>query len=122
MSKDIEARINTIVEDYFVGLHFADTGKLRAIFSPDCVLKAPGIRRTLEEWLNLVVNRPVPATTGANFSYQVLNTEIIGNQAMVKAYCPLLGAEFIDYLGLLFEDGQWRIVNKMYAEKSGVVA
>lgn len=113
-----EAVINT-VNAYFEGLHFADIEKLHAIFSHDCVLKAPGIRRDLDSWLSLVAAREVPHEKGDPFSYKVLQLEVIGEQALVKVYCPLLGQEYIDYLGLLYENNRWRIVNKMYAPRVG---
>jgi hypothetical protein len=37
-----------LVTRYFDGLHYADTEKLRAIFHPDVVLKAPDLRRSLK--------------------------------------------------------------------------
>lgn len=114
---EAENQIRQIVQHYFEGLHFANTGLLRTLFSEDCVLKAPGIRRDLNQWLARVEDRPVPAETGATFDYQILSLEIIGEQAMAKVLCPLLDDVFIDFLGLLREDGQWRIVNKMYADK-----
>ncbi len=38
----------------------------------------------------------------------------VDDQAMAKVDVPLLAAHFIDFLGLLKEDGTWKIVNKMY--------
>lgn len=117
MQTESSAAVEQIVEAYFKGLHFADTTLLRSIFSDDCVLKSPGIRRSLNDWLSFVGSRPVPADINAPFAYQILDIQMLGEQAMVKAYCPLLGNHFIDYLGLLHEHGRWRIVNKMYADQ-----
>lgn len=108
--------VELVLRDYFDGLHHADVKKLRAIFHRDAALQAPGIRRSREEWLRLVGSRPVPIEQGADYTYRVLFVEIIGDQAMVKLFCPLLGNCYIDFLGLLKESGQWRIVNKMYAD------
>ena len=119
MQPDSRAHIVSIVQAYFEGLHYANAEKLRAIFSADCVLKAPGVRRNLDEWLELVKSRPVPAERGDGFNYAILNLDVMGEQAMVKVYCPLLGSDFIDFLGLLYEDGQWLITNKMYANQPG---
>jgi len=117
MLSKTDQQIKRLIQMYFEGLHFADTSKLELVFSPDCILKAPGIRRTQSEWLALVKSRPVPADAGAPFAYQIIDIECMGKQAMVKAYVPLLGNEFIDYLGLLYENGQWQIVFKMYAQQ-----
>lgn len=109
-------QVQELVVDYFDGLHHADLGKLRGIFHDKACLQAPGVRRTREEWLSLVGNRPIPHQEGHPYDYQILSIEILGSQAMVKVYCPLLGKHYLDFLGLLLEDGRWQIVNKMYAD------
>ena len=48
------------------------------------------------------------------YNFHVMSLEIIGDQALVKVNVPLLAAHFIDFLGLLKEEGQWKIVNKMF--------
>ena len=115
--RSAENAVRQVIHDYFDGLHFADTNLLEGVFSEDCVLKAPGIRRTRQQWLELVASRNVPAKLGTQKNYQILSLEVMGEQAMVKVLCPLLDDIFIDYLGLLFENGQWLIVNKMYAHQ-----
>lgn len=115
-STDAISTIESLVLDYFKGLHFADTEKLESLFSADCVLKAPGIRKNMKEWLALVASRPVPASKGHKLDSKIMSIEVMGEQAMVKASVPLLGDHFIDYLGLLNENGKWQIVSKMYAD------
>ncbi|MCG7534550.1 nuclear transport factor 2 family protein [Pseudoalteromonas sp. OOF1S-7] len=110
------SQIQTIVQCYFTGLHSGDSEALRHLFHPDCWLKAPGLRRTRDEWLELVSLRTSPAEQGAEIACQVLAIDLLGQQAMVKVLCPLFEHNYIDFLGLLKEQGQWRIVNKMYAD------
>lgn len=105
-----------IVNDYFHGLHFGDSQKLKRIFHPDAFLKAPGVRRSLSEWLSAVASREIPAQLNKPFSFKILSIEIIQDQAMVKLECPLFEHFYVDYLGLLKEQGQWLIVNKMYTD------
>lgn len=101
---------------YFTGLHNANTDLLAEIFSPEVVLQTPKLRRSREEWLENVSSRPIPAEEGHDYAYKILSIDIIGEQAMVKVHCPLLGSNFVDFLGLLKEDGKWRFTSKMYAE------
>ncbi|WP_430462159.1 nuclear transport factor 2 family protein [Thalassolituus sp. LLYu03] len=115
-SADDYAQINHLIRAYFTGLHEGDSERLRRIFHADAVLKAPGLRRTLAEWLALVNERETPQQRGDAFSYQLLAMEVLNGQAMVKVLCPLLGRTYIDFLGLLKEQGKWLIVNKMYAD------
>lgn len=108
--------VMTLVQDYFDGLHYGDVSKLRAIFHPDAFLKAPDLRRSLEEWLGAVASRPVPDKQGLPYDFKLLSIEIIKDQAMVKLECPLFEHAYIDFLGLLKENGRWLIVNKMYTD------
>ncbi|XOV79976.1 MAG: nuclear transport factor 2 family protein [Aestuariibacter sp.] len=115
MNKSDQQMIQEIVQHYFEGLYFADVKKLKAIFAPDCILKAPGLRRDLESWFELIASRAVPAQTDQPFDYQILSTDIAQEQAMVKVLCPVLSDIYVDFLGLLKEHNTWKIVNKMYA-------
>ena len=108
------AAVRGIVEAYFRGLYTGDVSALRELFAPDAYLKAPGLRRSLEEWLSAVATRPIPQQQGAAYAFKILSVEVISDQAMVKAECPLFEFFYVDFLGLLKEGGRWRIVNKMY--------
>jgi len=106
--------IMMLLQDYFDGLYEADIEKLKTIFHPDTVLKANGLRRGRDEWLDAVISRPVPKAAGMAYDFTIISIEIINDQAMAKVDVPLLAGHYIDYLGLLKEGGKWLIVNKMY--------
>ncbi|MGY8869777.1 MAG: nuclear transport factor 2 family protein [Pseudomonadales bacterium] len=108
--------VMVLVRDYFDGLHHGEVSKLRAIFHPDAYLKAPRLRRSLEEWLSAVARRPVPSQQGQPYNFKLLSIEIIKDQAMVKLECPLFDHFYVDFLSLLKENGRWLIVNKMYSD------
>ncbi len=112
----------SLVQDYCDGLHHGDISKLRAIFHFDVFLKAPGLRRSLEQWLDAVASRPVPVQQGRPYDFKLLSIEIIKDQAMVKLECPLFDHFYIDYLGLLKESGRWLIVSKMYTDLQGDIS
>ena len=61
-----------------------------------------------------MASRPIPCDEGMEYNFNIHSVEIIGDQAMAKVEAPLLAAHFIDFLGLLKEYGQWKIVNKMF--------
>ena len=112
----------SLVQDYCDGLYHGDISKLRAIFHSDVFLKAPGLRRSLEQWLDAVASRPVPVQQGRPYDFKLLSIEIIKDQAMVKLECPLFDHFYIDYLGLLKESGRWLIVSKMYTDLQGDIS
>ena len=108
--------ITGILQRYFDGLHHGDTAKLKSLFHGDAWLKAPGVRRSLAQWLTDVENRSVPAQLNKPFDFKILAIDVVQDQAMAKIYCPLFDFNYIDFLGLLKEEGQWRIVSKMYTD------
>ena len=108
--------IAAIVKDYFDGLHNGDVSKLQLIFHQDAWLKAPGVRRSREQWLTDVSNRQSPAQQALPFDFNLLSIDVVKDQAMVKIECPLFDFNYIDFLGLLKENGQWLIVSKMYTD------
>ena len=116
---DDETKIRAMVESYFCALHLGDVVQLATLFAMDCVLKTPGQRRTCQRWLADVASRPVPQQIGHPWQYRIIWVELAGDQAMAKVNCPLPHGQFTDYLGLLKEEGEWKIVNKMYALTTG---
>lgn len=111
--------ITAIIQLYFDGLHQGDVEKLRSIFHVDAWLKAPGKRRSLDQWLTDVAHRPNPTEQGKSFEFKILSIDVVQDQAMVKIQCPLFDFNYIDFLGLLKEQNQWLIVNKMYTDVQG---
>jgi len=115
-SKSDFESVTTIIQAYFDGLHNGDVPKLKSIFHQDAWLKAPGVRRSLKEWLEAVASRPVPAQQGRPYEFEILSIDIVKDQAMVKIKCPLFDFDYVDFLGLLKEHGQWLVVTKMYTD------
>jgi len=113
-NKDDAKIIKTLLHDYFDGLYEGDVTKLRNIFHDDAWLKGNNYRKSRDEWLAAVATRPIPKDEGMNYGFKVISLDIVDDQAMAKVDVPLLAAHFIDFLGLLKEDGTWKIVNKMY--------
>jgi hypothetical protein len=106
--------ITAIIQKYFDGLYNGDVAKLTSIFHSDVWLKTPGKRRSMTDWLTDVANRPIPKEQGKAYEFKLLSLDIVQDQAMAKIQCPLFDFNYIDFLGLLKENGQWLIVNKMY--------
>ena len=111
--KDYQA-IHVLLQDYFDGLYEGDIVKLRDIFHDDAWLKGNNYRKSRDQWLDAVADRPIPKAEGMSYGFNILSLELINDQAMAKVEVPLLAAHFIDFLGLLKEDGTWKIVNKMF--------
>ncbi|MBL4821792.1 MAG: DDE-type integrase/transposase/recombinase [Gammaproteobacteria bacterium] len=91
--------IARLINEYFEGLHNADAKQLRKIFHPTANLQSQGLRLTRDEWLHRVVNRSIPSELNESYSYQIINIDVLGEQAMVKVECPLFGNLYIDWCG-----------------------
>ncbi|MBQ4848544.1 nuclear transport factor 2 family protein [Pseudoalteromonas sp. MMG012] len=117
-NKDFAA-VEHVLQCYFEGLYQGDAEKLKVIFHPDVWLKAPGVRRSLVQWLNDVDKRPVPAHINQPYAFQILAVDVVKDQAMAKVHCPIFEFDYIDFLGLLKEDGKWQVVSKMYTDLKG---
>ena len=108
--------IEAILQGYFDGLYHGDVTKLTSIFHPDAWLKSPGVRRSLSQWLANVATRETPAELNKPFKFKILSIDVVQDQAMAKIHCPLFDFNYIDFLGLLKEEGKWKIVTKMYTD------
>jgi hypothetical protein len=114
-TSDLNA-IEAVLHSYFDGLYHGDVAKLNSIFHPDAWLKAPGVRRSLNQWLKDVAERTTPAELNQARAFKILAIDVVQDQAMAKIHCPLFDFNYIDFLGLLKEEGKWSIVNKMYSD------
>ncbi|NIB40764.1 nuclear transport factor 2 family protein [Pseudomaricurvus alkylphenolicus] len=114
---DDRTYITQMIEQYLEGLYRGDTEMLNVLFSAECVLKTPGVRRTMTAWLQDVATRSKPKDIGHSRQEGVIALDIEGDQAMAKVECSLPSGHFLDYLGFLREESGWKIVNKMYALK-----
>ena len=119
MSHSIETDfelVTQVINQYCEGLYLGDANLLENIFHKDTWLKLPGKRRSLNTWLEDVRQRQTPKDLGQAYDFKILSIDLVQDQAMVKLECPLFDFHYIDFLGLLKEEGQWRIVNKMYTD------
>ena len=105
-----------LAQRYFAGLYHADRSLLAEIFHRQAQLSAPGLRLQRDEWLDRVVQRPIPAQRGDAFGFSVHAIEVIGEMALIAVHCPLLGHNYFDFLSCLKEGDEWRIVHKLYAD------
>lgn len=108
--------IRAVINQYFEGLYHGHVLTLRAVFHPDTWLIAPGARRSMSQWLTDVADRPAPVSLGQAYRFEILSIDRVQDQAMVKIKCPLFDFNYVDFLGLLKERGQWLIVSKMYTD------
>jgi Putative lumazine-binding len=120
-SPDEQAIRQHIERHYFDGVRRSDTALAHRAFHP--VAKMYFIRdgklveRTIPDWLGVIAkNAPQPAQPDS-FKRRVLEVDVSGNAAVAKLQLDYADAVIIDYMSLLKEGDQWRIVNKIFDRK-----
>jgi len=110
--------IINLINQYFHGVYEGDIAKLMAVFHPKAVLsgdvKGIPYYKNLSEYIEVVRKRESPQAKKEKFSMKILALDVTGPIAMVKTHCPMLGYNYQDYLGLVCENGQWKIISKVF--------
>lgn len=117
--------ITKLLDDYFDVLYFQDMDLFDKVFHQDCVLySAQGGTlsvRPYAPYREAVANRQAPAQTGdARNDVMLMFDQISPTLALVKPQLELFGGVMQDYLNIVFLDGQWWVMAKMW-EKVGEI-
>jgi hypothetical protein len=121
-----DSAIKKLISDYFEVLHFQDMELFDKVFHKDCVLYSAQSGelsiRPYAIYREAVANRQSPHDAGNARRDQVLMFDQISpTLALVKPQLEMFGGVMQDYLNLVFLDGQWWVMAKMW-EKVGDVA
>ncbi|MCF8550436.1 MAG: nuclear transport factor 2 family protein [Pontimonas sp.] len=121
----IDPEIRTLVDDYFDLMHEQDMALFDRVFHPDSVLY--GVVdgqiniRPYAVYREAVAARQSPATLGNKRRDVVLSVDkISGTLALLKMQLEMFGGVMQDYLNIVYLDGQWWVMAKMW-EKVGEV-
>jgi hypothetical protein len=120
MYKETAEKIEEVIAQYFGGIYRGDILKLQAIFDDNAIIygdmnnKVPYCK-PVYEYLEGVKARKSPSELGEAFAMKIISIEILGRVAMVKAHVPMLGYNYYDFLSLTTIEGNWKIVNKLFA-------
>lgn len=115
--------IKKLIADYFDVLHFQDMELFDKVFHKDCVLysaqSGENNIRPYAIYREAVANRKSPAELGNERKDQVLLFDQVSpTLALVKPQLQMFGGIMQDYLNIVFLDGQWWVMAKMW-EKVG---
>ncbi len=117
--KDISSIIG-VLENYFEGLYQADSKILAKAFHPDAryVNAKDGdyMNYALSDYFAKVDQRTPPASTG-QIREDVINSIEFGGDRMafVKATMTMMGRDYLDFLTLVYDDGRWQIMSKIFS-------
>jgi hypothetical protein len=111
--------VTALLRDYFDGLYFSDTQRLKRVFHPQAVYATvtdgtPLILR-MDEYFPMVDKRPAPASRGDARSDRIVSIDFVGPvTALAKVQCAIKPKHFTDLLTLIQVDGRWQIISKVF--------
>ena len=116
---DADPAIQKFVHDYFDVMHFQDMDLFDRVFHTECVLYSAQTGelniRPYSIYREAVANRQSPAELGNARDDRVLMFDQVSpTLAIVKPQLQMFGGVMQDYLNLVFLDGQWWIISKLW--------
>jgi len=118
--------IEAMLSDYFDAMHIQDMEKFDRVFHKNVVLYSPQTGelniRPYDVYRDAVINRPSPQSKGeARRDVVLLLDELSNTSALAKVQLQMMGGIMQDYLTLIYIDGRWQIISKVW-ERVGDVA
>ena len=113
--------IQNLIDDYFEVIHAQDMELFDRVFHPNCCLySAQGgelVLRPYAVYREQVANRQSPKELGNPRRDKVLLVDQISDTlALVKLQLEMFGGVMQDYLNLVYLDGKWVVMAKMYEQ------
>ena len=111
--------IKKMLEDYFEVMHRQDMNLFDTVFHKDCALYSAQTGeislRPYAVYRDVVANRKSPADTGnARRDKVLMFDQISPTLAVVRVQLEMFGGVMQDYLNIVFLDGQWWVMAKMW--------
>jgi Putative lumazine-binding len=118
VNKPFEA-ITGVLNDDFEGLYRSDTKILKRVFHPAaiyaCATDGTLLTLRMDEYFPIVDKRPSPASRGDTRTDCIVAIEFAGPvTALARVECSILPKHFTDLLTLIFVDGRWQIISKVF--------
>ena len=116
----VEAEIRKTVQAYFDGVTNHDAARLDAAFHPLAYLSTTSSKGGVyhvayDEWKKFT-STPAGSTEGKN--NRIANIQLMGNAAVVTTVLDWPTVRYVDYLSLVKQGEEWKIVSKIWnAEK-----
>ncbi|OCP07121.1 MULTISPECIES: nuclear transport factor 2 family protein [unclassified Ensifer] len=113
------AAVIEVLQLYFDGLHRSDTSILRQVFHPKALYATATdgtlLELDMERYFPIVDKRPSPASRGEGLAEKIVSIEFAGPvTALAKVQCAIGEKAFTDLLSLVFVDGRWQVIAKVF--------
>ncbi len=116
-----------MLSDYFDAMHTQDMVKFDRVFNENVVLySAQSGELNIRPYViyrDAVVNRESPQSKGEARNEKILMIdEISDTAALAKVQLEMFGGVMQDYLSLIFINGKWQIISKIWERVGDVSA
>jgi hypothetical protein len=113
------AAIAAVLGRYFDGLYTSDTVLLRSVFHPKahyvCATDGTLVHLGMDEYFPIVDQRPSPASRNEVRADRIVAIEFAGPvTAFARVECAIGAKFFSDLLTLIFVEGRWQIISKVF--------
>jgi hypothetical protein len=113
------ADILPVVQRYFDGLYHCDVELFQQIFHANAVYatadETPLLYRDMPTYFEVLAQREAPAMRGETRHDVIDQIQFAGaNTAFAQVRCRIGTKQFIDFLTLVREAGQWKIMAKIF--------
>lgn len=114
-----ESAIKQQLQKYFDGLYYGDVALLSSVFHPKaqycCTNAGELIHLNMVEYFDIVKHRPAPSTTSDDRHDRIIFIDKISETtALAKVQCVIKPKYFTDLLSLIFIEGRWQIISKVF--------
>lgn len=111
--------LQSVISDYFDALYHCDTDLLEKVFHAKAVYatadETPLLHRTMAEYVPVVAARQSPASRGEARRDAIEEIQFAGdNTAFARVRCSIGANDFTDFLTFVREDGDWKIMAKIF--------
>lgn len=111
--------ITHLLSQYFDGLYHSDVRRLSQVFHPQaqyyCAVGGELLHLTMAEYFEVVRQRQAPAHFDQPRMDDIVSIDIAGPEtALAKVHCAVGERYFTDFLSVIFHQGQWWIISKVF--------
>lgn len=111
--------VAAVLAEYFDGLYFSDTQRLRRVFHPDaryvCATGEELVNLGMDRYFPVVEGREAPASRNEPRRDRIVSIEFAGPvTAFARVECAIGPKFFTDLLTLIRRDGRWQIISKVF--------
>jgi hypothetical protein len=117
--ENADSAIKKLLSDYFDVMHHQDMSVFDNVFHKNCALYSTQTGelslRPYDVYRDVVANRESPSSLGnARRDKVLMFDQVSATLALVKVQLEMFGGVMQDYLNIVYLDGQWWIMAKMW--------